>query len=179
MRAFFIFILLFTITSCGFHVRGSMPLAPPLHQLYLQTSDPYGDLAHNLRQYLKASGVHLTEKEEEATAILHIISEVKGQQLLGISGTQQVQQYNLTLTVTFSVSNPQGKTWLQEDVVSETRTLTIQADQILASSNEANNLYQQMEQAIVYDIMSRLASQDVTALIMETKPTNTGKKIIP
>ena len=52
--------------------------------------------------------------------------------------------------------------------MTETRALTIQADQILASSNEANNLYQQMRQAIVYDIMSRIASHDVTALITDT-----------
>ena len=168
MRYFFIFMLMLAITSCGFHMRGPMPLAPPLHQLYLQTPDPYGELARNLRLYLKASGVHLTENEKEATAILHIISETKGQQLLGISGTQQVQQYNLTLSVTFSVSSTDGKIWLDKDIVTETRALTIQADQILASSNEANNLYQQMRQAIVYDIMSRIASHDVTALITDT-----------
>ena len=61
MRYFFIFMLMLAITSCGFHMRGPMPLAPPLHQLYLQTPDPYGELARNLRLYLKASGVHLTE----------------------------------------------------------------------------------------------------------------------
>lgn len=158
-------ILLCLLTSCGFHWRGELPLAPPLHHLYLQTSDPYGQLSKNLIQFLKLSGVHIAAKPEDASTVLVILNESTQQQLLGISGTQQTRQYNLLLHVTFSVTRPDGSVLVPPQLMTEVRTLTIKADQILAGSNEANMLYQQMRQAIVYNIMSRLASKDIATLL--------------
>lgn len=165
MRKLILIFTLFCITSCGYQLRGSVPLAPRLHQLFLETKDPYGQLTRNLKAFLKISGVHLVDKQEDAESTLVILKELTSQQLLGISGTQQTRQYNLILTVTFEVTDAQGKVLVKPQTVAETRTLTIKADQILAGSNEANTLYDQMRQAIVYDIMSRLASKDITALL--------------
>jgi LPS-assembly lipoprotein len=164
------FLILFAATflsSCGFHLRGTAPLSPPLQELYIKTADPYGQLTRNLAEYLKMSGVHLTETPEEATTVLHIISETENQQLLSVSGTQQTRQYNLTLVVTFEISNPKGVVLVPPQTLNEQRTLTTQSDQILGGSNEQNTLYQQMRQAIIDDIVNRLASRDVTTLLME------------
>jgi LPS-assembly lipoprotein len=167
-------ILILSVSSCGFKLRGSMPLAPPLHSIYLETPDPYGQLARYLRQFLKMSGVALADSPEGATSILAIISESTGDQLLGINGTQQTRQYNLVLTVTFQVSNPKNRVLVPPQTVSESRALTITNDQILASSNEAMNLYTQMRQTIVYDIMSRLSSGEITTQLTTTpQPTLT------
>ena len=109
------------------------------------------------------SGVRVVDKKEEATSVLVIMTETITQQLLSLSGTQQTRQYNLILSTTFQVTDPQGKILVGPQVATETRTLTIKADQILAGSNEANTMYNQMRQAIIYDIMSRLSSKDITS----------------
>jgi LPS-assembly lipoprotein len=166
MRKYLLFILFLSLVSCGFHMRGKLPLAPPLQNLYLKTNDPYGELARYLREYLKVAGVHLTEQKTDASSVLVILNESTAQQLLGISGTQQTRQYNLILTVVFSVETPEGVVIVPPQSVSQVRTLTIQADQILAGSNEANILYKQMRSAIGYTILLRLASKDVTTLLM-------------
>ena len=75
----FIVLLMLILGSCGFHLRGALPLAQPLHELFLQTSSPYSQLSHNLREYLKSSGVHLTDKPSEATTVLVILSETMNQ----------------------------------------------------------------------------------------------------
>ncbi len=172
IRTWFFIILLFSITSCGFHLRGSMPLAAPLYKLYLETNDPYGQLSRYLKQFLKISGVSLVDKQEDSTAVLVILREATSQQLLGISGTQQTRQYNLILNVTFQVTDPVGKVLVPLQSITETRSFTIKSDQILAGSNEANNLYNQMRQAIVYDMMARLGSTEVTRLLT---PETTAK----
>lgn len=151
-----------SLTSCGFQPRGNWPLAAPLHNLYLQSNEPYGQLTHNLRQFLRASGVHLAKTPQEASTVLEILNETTGQQLLTVSGTQQTRQYNLILTVTFQVTNPQGAPLYATQAVSEVRTIPISSNQILGGSNEANNLYSQMRQAIVFDIMNLLSSQNMT-----------------
>lgn len=172
LRAWIYIIMILVVTSCGYHLRGSIPLAPQLNKLYLETRDPYGQLTRYLRQFLKVSGVTLVEKPEDATAVLVILHEATSQQLLGMSGTQQTRQYNLILTVIFQVTDTQSKVIVPAQTIVETRSFTIKSDQILAGSNEANNLYNQMRQAIVYDIMTRLGSTEITRLLT---PASTSK----
>lgn len=74
-------LLMLSLTSCGFHLRGEMPLAQPLHNLYVQSTDPYGILMRNLQQSLKMSNVHLTDKPTDATTILSITHDDTDQQL--------------------------------------------------------------------------------------------------
>ncbi len=167
-RSIFLCVLFF-LTSCGFQLRGAAPLSPPLQELYIQTTDPYGQLTHNLHEYLRMSGVHLTSTPDEATAVLVILSENENQELLSVSGSQQTRQYNLILSVSFEVTTSKGVLLVPPQVVTETRTLTTLSDQILGGSNEQTTLYQQMRQAIVYDMVNRLNSRDITQLLMEHK----------
>jgi LPS-assembly lipoprotein len=153
------------LTGCGFHLRGEVPLAPPLKHLYIQTSDPYGELARNLEKSLVLSGVTLASSPQDASMILNIQNENTNDQLLSVGNTQQTRQYNLTLTVTFELDNPHGQVIVPSQSIAETQSITIQADQILGGSNEENNLYQQMRRDIIYKIMNRLSSKNVTALV--------------
>lgn len=160
-------VILFTaicLTSCGFQLRGAVSLSPPLKKMF-KTTDPYGPLTHNLRDYLTLSGVELTDTPQTATTVLHIISEVPSQQLLSVSGSQQTRQYSLLLAVTFEVTTPAGAVLMPSITLTENRTFTTLSDQILGGTNEQNTLYQQMRLAIVYDIMNRLSSKDVTNLL--------------
>lgn len=151
-------ILLILIGGCGFHLRGTIPLNRPLPPIYLQTKDPYGQLAKNLQQ---VSSIEFTRSPSEAAIILVILDEQEIQQLLSVSGTQQTRQYNLILKVSFQVTDNQGNLLVPPQTVTESRALTVQSNQILAGSNEAENLYYQIRQAIVFDIMNRLTSDDI------------------
>jgi LPS-assembly lipoprotein len=159
-----------TIAGCGFHLRGEITLAPPLKRLYLQSPQPYGELARNLRQGLKTADVNLTDTPKQAATVLEILSEKASQQLLSVGGTQQTRQYNLLLSVTFQVTTPAGKVLIPPQTVTDTQALTVQADQVLGGSNEQNNLYRQMRQDIVFDLLNRLASKSSTAHVMAVSP---------
>ncbi len=168
-----IIVMLFCLTilaGCGFHLRGEITLAPPLKRLYLQSPQPYGELARNLRQGLKAADVQLTDTPQQAATVLDILSEKTTQQLLSVGGTQQTRQYNLLLSVVFQVTTPTGKVLIPPQTVTDTQALTVQADQILGGSNEQNNLYHQMRQDIVFDLLNRLASRTATEHVMAVTP---------
>jgi LPS-assembly lipoprotein len=166
LKWFFIFFSLpWLLSGCGFHLRGPTELPPPLKNVYLQTQQPYGELTKDLTQYLTLSGAHLTNSASQADTILVIKQESTDQQLLGVGGTQQTRQYNLILTVAFEITNKQGVVLVPLQALSETRTLAVQANQILGSSNETTNLYQQMRRTIVYNIMNRLASKETAILL--------------
>ncbi|MDR3477506.1 MAG: LPS assembly lipoprotein LptE [Gammaproteobacteria bacterium] len=170
IRQLLLVISLLLLTSCGFHLRGSEPLAPPLHNLYIQSQDPYSQLIRFLKQALKQSGVHFAETPQSASAILEIINERQVQQLLSVGGTQQTRVYNLTLIVAYQLTDPHGRPIANRQEATETRTVTIQANQILGGSNEQSNLFQLMRRAIIFTIMRHLSSLDVTNALMQTEP---------
>ena len=157
-----------SLAGCGFKPRGDVPLAPPLYKLYLKTADPYGQLARNLRDYLKSSGVYLAACPSDADTVLEIMSEQISQTLLSVGGTQLTRQYNLILTVIFQITDPLGQSLLPPQIITETRTLPIRSSQVLAGSNEANFLYRQMRLSVANNIMYRLSSDNVTNTLMNT-----------
>ncbi len=155
-----------SLAGCGFHLRGTVDnisASSPLRYLYLQSPDPYGQLSKNLRQSLTMAGVTLTATPAEAKTVLAILDEEESQQLLSVSGTQQTRQYNLILTVTFNLSDPKNNILIAPQKVRQNRTLTIQSNQVLAGSNEAVNLYQQMRLAIAPMIVNRISSTAITS----------------
>ena len=153
------------LIGCGFHLQGEVPLAPPLKKMYLKTDDPYGALSRDLQENMKLSNVQLVESPENADTILSITQDSASQQLQSVSGTQQTRQYNLIVTVTFDLSDRQGNTPLSNQRLQETRSITVQSNQILGSSNEASLYYQQMRRMIASAIMTRLSSTEVTDII--------------
>ena len=158
------------LSGCGFRMQGEKSLAAPLNRLYLQAPDPYGQLVRSLKEYLKISHVQLVSKEEAST-ILTITQDDTSQELLSVSGTQQTRQYILRVTVSFEISNPEGLSLLPTQTLTESRTITIQSNQILGSSNETNLFYQQMRRTLAYSIINRLASREVARAI-NTPPSS-------
>jgi LPS-assembly lipoprotein len=166
-RASLIIGVMVFLTSCGFHLQRAMYLAKPLHRMYLKTPDPYGQLARSLQQYLKISNVYLASSPEEATTVLSILRDDTSQELLSVSGTQQTRQYTLRVTVDFALTTSDGKMIGGPQTLTETRTMTVQSNQILGSSNEANLFYQQMRRTIAYAILNRISSNEVTRAVDE------------
>src|SRR3990167_2804544 len=150
------------LTGCGFHLRGEMPLAAPLHSLHIQAVNPYGTLVRNLEQSLKMSGTHLTDNANNAETVLIISHDSTFQELLSVGATQQTRQYRLTSVVTFEVADAHGRTIVPPQTLSDSRVITIQSNQILGSSNEANLYFQQMQRGLATSIMYRLSSKQIT-----------------
>lgn len=167
IRHFLLLIVALFLTGCGFHLQGETRLAPPLHNLYLQTTDPYGYLTRNLKQYLKMSKVRLVSSPAHADTILVISRDDAVQEFLSISGTNQTRQYRLKVTVVFEITNAKGQVIVPPQTLAEDRTITIQANQVLGSSNETTLLYQQMRRILAYAIMNRIASREITHTIEE------------
>ncbi len=169
-----VMLLILLQAACGFHLRGEMQLAKPLHSLYIQSPDPYGTLVKELEQSLKMSKVQLAASESEAQTILLILRDDTAQDLLSVGGTQQTRQYKLSVNVTFEVRDTAGHTLVPPETLTESRVITVQSNQILGSSNEANLYFMQMRRILASSIMYRLASRQVTDMINLT-PVNKPK----
>lgn len=169
LKLLIILLLTTTLSSCGFHLQREMPLAPALHRLYLQSAEPYGMLARNLKQYLKLSKVELTASPKEAQTVLVILRDQNIETLLSVNATQKTRQYNLYVVVDFQITDANGRIIVPPQSLTETRIITIQSNQILGGSNAASLLYQDLRRAISYAIMNRLASHEITNLINQNQ----------
>lgn len=170
MRYCLFFILSLLLISCGFRLQGERPLASPLHRLYIETPDPYSHLTRYIQDYLKASNVTIVNSPREATMILAILRDEPSEELLSVNSTQQTRQYKLHVTVEFELRTPKGIPVFGPQTLSEERVITIQSNQILGSSNEANLYYEQMRRTLAYSLINRLSSREVTHIIIQTAP---------
>lgn len=157
--------IILSLCSCGFHLRGQTTLAKPLQSLYIESVDPYGTLVKNLHQSLQMSHVRIAENVDDAETRLVILRDDTSEKLLSVGGTQQTRQYKLTVTTSFEVTDHNGRTIVPAQSLSESRVITVQSNQILGSSNEANLYFQQMRRTLASAIMYRLSSLDVTTMI--------------
>lgn len=153
------------LCGCGFHLRGEWQLDPHFRKIYLDSGSPYGQLSRDLRQQLKASNALPVTDRKKATIVLHIEQDSVDQTLLGLNATQQTQQYKLTLTIRFSLEDNNGLILLPAQTVQSSRIITIQASQILGSSNEISLFTQQMRQELAYAILNRLESPEIADII--------------
>src|SRR5207302_1201983 len=102
---------------------------------------------------------------KEAQSILVILQNNLSQDLLSVNGTQKTRQYLLKVTVTFTITDKQGRNLIPLQTLIETRSITIQSNQILGSSNEASLFYQQMQRLLAYAIINRIASKQITRIL--------------
>jgi LPS-assembly lipoprotein len=160
-----LFLILFIplLFSCGFHLQGARPLAPALHQVYIKTQNPYGLLVRYLKGFLKMSHVTVLSSPQDADVIIQILQEEESERLLSVSSSQQTRQYTLILSTTFDVTTRGGQVLVPPLTLRETRTLTIQSNEVLAGSNQASLFYEDMQRSLAYAMMNRLASEEVSA----------------
>lgn len=82
------------------------------------------------------------------------------------NSTQQTRQYNLSVLVEFEINTAQGEVLVGKQTLTESKPITFQSNQLLGSSNEAVLFYQQMRRTLAYAIMNRIASKEITTIIM-------------
>lgn len=156
------------LSACGFHLRGSIPLAPPLQSMQVQSVEPYGNLTKYLKQSLRSSHVNVVDEGSAATTILNITQESTAQDLLSVNGTLQTRQYRLRLLVTFEIDDNKGRNIVPAEALAESRVITVQSNQILGSSNEADLYFEQMRRTLAATIMYRLTSHQVTNMVNQS-----------
>lgn len=165
IKKYLFFLLCLLQFGCGFHPQGIVPLAPPLHRLYIQTSDPYSELVRSIKLSLKMSAVQIVDSPSAANTILVIQQDTVGEEMLSVGTTLQTRQYILRATVVFEIQDNLGRILVPPGTLVETRTITVQSNQVLGTTNEMNLFFKQMRRALAYALMNRIASNDITDIL--------------
>jgi LPS-assembly lipoprotein len=85
------------------------------------------------------------------------VSEASDKQILAISGSGQVREFQLRYRVSIRAYDKQMQDWLPADEISLQRSLTYDDAQILAKEQEEGLLYRDMRSDAVQQVMRRLS----------------------
>ena len=157
----FLTLFLLTLSACGFQMYGKENLPAQLHDIYLQSSDPYGTFAVSLKRSLKAAGINLVSTSKEAPITLNIVSAAFIHDNPNITSSSQATIYNFTYTVIFDLRDKTGKTVISQQTVTAFRTLTLNPNEVLEASSEVNIMKGEMERELVMQVFNRLSADNV------------------
>jgi len=158
---FSLFSLLFSLVSCGFHLRGtsSVALPPELSTLRVTMGGAgYPPLLVEVRNALLALGnVRLTDDVSASVPVLQLHSESSVSQVLAIDSSGRISAYLLNYRVDYSLVSADKKPLLQNQSVKLQREYDFDRLNVLASEKQSEFLQGEMRRDVAQQILRRLA----------------------
>jgi LPS-assembly lipoprotein len=147
--------LCLALAACGFHLRGTAAL--PFDTVYVQgaASGIALDLKRNIQAGTRAKVV---EEPKNAQAILEFTQEAREKQILSLTGTGRVREFQLRYRVGFRVHDGKGSEYVPNSVVQLTRDVSFNDSDVLAKEAEEQLLFRDLQNDMVQQIMRRLAA---------------------
>jgi LPS-assembly lipoprotein len=140
--------------GCGFQARGRADL--PFESLYVEGME-YSPFTGQLKRAVeRGSSTKLTQRPEDAQAILSLLGEVQERLILAVSGGGRVREFQLRYRVIFRVHNGKGTEWLGREEVVLLRELPFDDTQTLAREAEAQLLFRDMQRDAVLQLLRRV-----------------------
>ena len=148
-------LLAFALAGCGFQLRGSADV--PFETLYLPNSNTgiALDLKRNIQSGTRAKVV---DDPKTAQAILQFTEETRSKEILSLTGTGRVREFQLRYRIGFRVHDGKGGEYVPQSVIQLTRDVTFNDSEILAKESEEQLLFRDMQSDMVQQIMRRLAA---------------------
>ena len=149
--------LALSLAACGFHLRGSdlEDVRFGFKSIYIKTPGETAFVA-DLRRALTKNRMEPVASAEQAELILEVISEQPSRQILSLSGSGRVREYQLNYRVALRAYDAQQVEWLPADDVQLSRVLTYDDAEILAKEQEEAQLYKDMRADAVGQTVRRL-----------------------
>ncbi len=153
-------LLSLVLAGCGFKLRGEKPL--PFTTMYtnIESNSRFGAY---LRRSLQASSPSLQFVDDASAAqvVLSQLERVQSQREVSLNSQGQVEEYELTLRLTFQLVSNSGQLLIPPSTLTSTRTLPYDEANSQAKAQEMVTLYQDMEAQMVGQLVRRISSDDV------------------
>lgn len=143
------------LAACGFRLRGTAEL--PFKSLYVPGAN--SGIGLDLKRNIEAgTGAKVVDTAAAAEAVLVFTQEAREKEILSLTSTGRVREFQLRYRVGFRVHDGKGTDFVPPSVVQLTRDVTYNDEQILAKEQEEQLLYRDMQADMVRQILRRLAA---------------------
>ncbi len=159
MRALISVMLALMLAACGFQLRGAQPL--PFSSLYIPADN--WEMGALLKRNIRAlNSTQLTETPQEAQAVFTLLGEAREKNILSLSGTGRVREYQLRYRLAFRVHDLKGKEFIAPTEIVLVRDISFSDERVLAKEQEESLLYRDMQNDMVQQLMRRMAAAKVS-----------------
>ena len=155
MRRGFLLATLLLLAGCGFQLRGTANV--PFDTVYIPGAT--GGIALDLKRNIEAgTRAKVVDDPKKADAVVQFTEESRLKEILSLTGTGRVSEYQLRYRVGFRVYGPKGGDFVPQSTIQLTRDISFNDSDVLAKENEEGLLYRDMQLDMVQQIMRRLAA---------------------
>ena len=145
------------LTACGFQLRGARPL--PFSSLYIAETWELGAI---LRRHIRAlDSTQLAATPQEAQAVFTLLGEAREKEILSLSATGQVREYQLRYRLAFRVHDLKGREFIPPTEIVLVRNISFSDEYVLAKEQEEGLLYRDMQSDMVQQLLRRLAAAKI------------------
>lgn len=143
------------LVACGFRLRGTQHL--PFDSIYI-AAPPASALGIELARSVRAgTTTRVLSDRAAAPAQLEIVSEARERDILSVNAQGRAREYLLRLRIVFRVHDGKGREYIAPTAISASRDLAVSEAQILARESEEAQLYLDMQNDLVQQILRRLS----------------------
>jgi len=147
--------LLLTLAACGFRLRGTADV--PFETIFLPGAT--GGIALDLKRNIQVgTNAKVVDDAAKAEAVLQFTEETKQKEVLSLTGTGKVREFQLRYRVGFRVHDGKGGEFVPQSSIQLTRDVTFNDTEILAKEQEEQILFRDMQTDMVQQILRRLAA---------------------
>jgi LPS-assembly lipoprotein len=150
-------ILLFTLSACGFHLRGSQQRAAAIvvSKVYVVNAGA-STVTPIVKSQLAGAGATAVESIAKAEYTLTLEREYFEQTVLSVSATTgKVEEYQITLTLYMSVVDAKGVELLAGEPIRSVRDYTFDEDAVLGKFAEEQVLREELSRQAAAEILRR------------------------
>lgn len=145
------------LLGCGFRLRSSQAMA---FQTLAVTPENAGGVAGDVARYMGDAlrPVAPGAAGQAPDAILDVLQETRAKNVVAVSSTGQVREFQLVLSVRFRLRTPQGRELITATSLEQRRDISFNESAVLAKEAEEALLYRDMQADMVQQILRRLAA---------------------
>lgn len=151
-----IMVSLFTLSACGFHLKHQNGLVEKFPQIYLQTDNPKGELARQVRLRLRGANIKILNSPHPDVATLHLKNESRSERTISLYSNAQNAEKEVGYTLAYSIKLPNYTA--KEFNVNLYRDFLDNPSQALAKSREAELLTKELRGIAADHIINTMLS---------------------
>jgi LPS-assembly lipoprotein len=141
--------------ACGFQLRGTANV--PFDTLYLPNAS--SGIQLDLKRNIQAgTRVKVVDDPKAAQAVMQFTEETRQKEILSLTGTGRVREFQLRYRVGWRVHDGKGADYVPQNTIILTRDVTFNDTEILAKEQEEALLFRDMQSDMVQQIIRRLAA---------------------
>ncbi len=144
------------VSACGFKLRGvGGDYVIPFKTIYVNTST-YKYFGAMLKRQIESAGAQVVQDAKQAEISLIILEQDREKEILSLSTAGRVREYALFYTFRFQVVDKENRFLLDPTQIRLRRTLTYSESQVYAKDKEEEELYRNMEDDVIQQVVQRL-----------------------